>query len=202
MKKYGVIIGTLSLLVFFQNCQRSVEFGSDAMNGAVLMGGDLTPVATDDGQEDAVVTANPNDPPVFPPVDEGENETEDPSTQPQPPTVTANENHPTPPHGGGRTDGEHGNNGNDNTEEESPTGEFVCILDGPGKSVKLGLIDGDLQGKNAVPSVVCMTERACGQIVARAFAVKSAEKRGYCKIDSGNPNVIHMTDAQLEAKVP
>lgn len=82
----------------------------------------------------------------------------------------------------------------------SSSADYVCILEGPGKSVKLG-IDSRLQGQNPVPGVLCMSANACLKIASQAFGVKGPEFRGYCKLPHGNPHVSHITDADLQAKV-
>ena len=80
-------------------------------------------------------------------------------------------------------------------------GDMVCILDGPGKSVKLAINEaGDLQGRNSVPRVLCMSSKACLEIASQAFTVKGPEKRGYCK-PGGNKHVSHITDAELAGKI-
>lgn len=83
---------------------------------------------------------------------------------------------------------------------DSNSGDYVCILEGPGKSVKLG-IDSRLQGQNPVPGVLCMSANACLKIASQAFGVKGPEFRGYCKLPHGNPHVSHITGADLQAKV-
>lgn len=76
---------------------------------------------------------------------------------------------------------------------------FVCILEGPGKSIKLGQIT-TLGGQHKIPQVLCMTRVACLDIASQAFEVKGPEFRGYCK-PKGNPHVVHVTDAELQAKI-
>lgn len=77
----------------------------------------------------------------------------------------------------------------------------VCILDGPGKSVKLGATEAGVpRGQNKIPGVVCMSPYACRSIVSKRFKVKGPEFRGYCKVN-GNPHVFHATDAQIQEKI-
>lgn len=77
----------------------------------------------------------------------------------------------------------------------------VCILDGPGKSVKLGATEAGVpRGQNKVPGVVCMSPNACLNIVSKRFKVKGPEFRGYCKV-GGNPHVFHASDAQIKEKI-
>lgn len=82
------------------------------------------------------------------------------------------------------------------------TGEYVCILNGPGKSIKLGLTAGGAPaGQHKIKAVLCMTENACLNIASQAFEVQGAYFRGYCKLPHGNPHVIHITEGQLQEKV-
>ena len=81
------------------------------------------------------------------------------------------------------------------------SGSFVCILEGPGKSVKLALQEnGNPGGQNKVPRVMCMSQLACLDIAAQKFDVKGAYFRGYCK-SNGNPHVVHVTNAELQDKI-
>lgn len=76
------------------------------------------------------------------------------------------------------------------------SGEFVaCILDGPGKSMKLGLISEKLDGVNSVAQSVCVTRKACLDLVPAVFKVKGIETRGYC---NHNPNVLRLTDTEVK----
>lgn len=83
-------------------------------------------------------------------------------------------------------------------DREDEDGSYVCILDGPGKSVKLAVSDQSAQGQNAVPGVVCMSAHACSDIVSQKMKVKGPERRGYCKA-GGNPHVVHLSDDQITA---
>jgi len=85
--------------------------------------------------------------------------------------------------------------------DSSATGNYVCILGGPGKSVKLGMSsEGRLRGQNKIPKVVCMTREACLDIASRVFVVKGPELRGYCK-SGGNPHVTHLSNGAIDLKV-
>ncbi len=86
----------------------------------------------------------------------------------------------------------------DSYEGEDDSGLVACILEGPGKSVKLGLSDDSLNGVNAVSKSVCISVKACTEIVPKLFPVQGPEDRGYC---AHNPNVIRLTDAEVQALV-
>lgn len=78
----------------------------------------------------------------------------------------------------------------------------VCILDGPGKSVKLGMTSAGVpKGQNKIPQVLCMSANACLKIASQYFVVKGPEFRGYCKLPHGNPHVTHISDADLQLKI-
>lgn len=113
---------------------------------------------------------------------------EDPVDPPAPPTRPGN--------GNGNPGA--GNNGN----SDDYTGNYVCILEGPGKSVKLGMsVEGVPRGQNKIPQVLCMSKNACLNIASQAFGVKGPYFRGYCKLPQHNPHVTHITDADLQTKV-
>jgi len=72
----------------------------------------------------------------------------------------------------------------------------ACILDGSGKSVKLGLnAEGHLAAVNSVADSVCVTAHACLNMIAPSFNAQAAVDRGYC---GNNPNVSELTDAQVQ----
>lgn len=83
--------------------------------------------------------------------------------------------------------------------EDSATGsdedEYVaCILEDHGKSLKLGLVEGDLQGVLGVPHSICIPKQACLEDVAEAFGVEGSYQRGYC---AHNPNVRRLSQVEL-----
>ncbi|MCB0363297.1 MAG: hypothetical protein KDD35_11270 [Bdellovibrionales bacterium] len=82
-------------------------------------------------------------------------------------------------------------------ESDNPRGRdgFICVLDGPGKSVRLGLIDNVLSQNDQTPRTVCLSKFACEELVSEKFYVKAAEPRGYCP--DKNPHVISLTDEQI-----
>lgn len=78
---------------------------------------------------------------------------------------------------------------------------FVCILEGNGKSQRLGfdVTDRSLDAVGHTPSTVCLSENACLNIVSKFLNVKGPEKRGYCKHNSENSQVIFLEDDKIEA---
>jgi len=106
-------------------------------------------------------------------------------------------------------DGEDGEDGKDggegSVEVEAPAAEDtssgsddvgVCILEGNGKSLKLGLAGSHLAGVKAMASAVCVSQKACLELVPQKFNVQASYDRGAC---GGNPNVVILTDAQVQA---
>jgi len=90
----------------------------------------------------------------------------------------------------------HGMTTDPTTSPTSDDSDYVaCILDGPGDSVKLGLVSTKLDGVNAVAQSVCVTRAECLGDIAKTFHVKAAEDRGYC---GNNPNVALLTDAEVK----
>ncbi len=172
MKKVIAILATGSMLILFQNCQKST-FSEETSATNFKSDSQLVPVIQND-PEDA----------------EGE------ILQPDEDTGNNNEG-PRPKGPPGQTPpGLNNNPGHSNTEG----GYYVCILDGPGKSVKMGIAT-QLQGQNPIPGVVCVTRHGCLEIASQYFTVKGPEFRGYCKLPHGNPHVSHMTDAELQKKI-
>ena len=85
--------------------------------------------------------------------------------------------------------------------EDSDDKLYVCVLDDAGKSVKLAFIAEDemLLGKTGTPMDICMSRKACLEIVAKSFAVKSAEPRGFCKQKSAH--TVEFNDKQMQSLV-
>ncbi len=75
----------------------------------------------------------------------------------------------------------------------------VCILEGPGKSQRVALINDQIVSNNSTPKSVCMTALACRRIVDDKFTVVSLEKRGFCKNNSAHS--ILLTDAQVRTLI-
>lgn len=194
MIRLSVIFALGVLITAFQNCQPArVSSSSDYMSKS-----ELTPVVTNDPEDsaDGSVTQNGEStaPSDMPPADMPPADSSVPAPAPAP-APTAEVEVPTHP-GNGNNNG----NPNNNPDADDADGRFVCILEGPGKSVKLGMTDA-LGGQNKIPKVLCMSRAACLDIASQAFEVKGPEFRGYCKLPHGNPHVIHVTDEELQQKV-
>lgn len=197
MKKVtlGLILvpASIALLIGFQNCANKTGFNST---------GELVAKTSTDSSTDSTGSLNTGDG-----VPSG-------STPPTPGTAPTSG---TPPSTGtsGSTDASNGgshttprvgnpkapcppDNGHETvTADPNESRNFVCVLRGHGKSVKIGLADKILQGQVGTPRDVCMTEHACLSILSRKFDVQGAERRGFCP--DKNPNVIAMTDVEIES---
>lgn len=183
MQRAILIVGMAFLITGFQNCQEAKVSSSESSLSE--KSGQLIAVTADD-PEDASGSV----------VQEDEEYVGNDDTDPTPgPGMSGGA--PTPP---GQCK-KNCNNGNGNGQPNKSDGYYVCILEGPGKSVKLGLSDTGLGGQNPVPGVVCVSRKGCLEIAAQVFEVKGPEFRGYCKEPGGNPHVGRLTDAELQLKV-
>ena len=99
-------------------------------------------------------------------------------------------------HGGGKDcDHKHDHYKKDDSSERM----YVCVLEGPGNSIKLGFLQNVLEPKNGTPQDVCMTEHACEDIVSQVFAIKGPAARGFCP--GRNPHVVSLSDSEIQSYV-
>lgn len=207
MKKYYWIAAVAALVIGFQNCSNSTQFVSDESN-ILKSTGVLAPVASDSSEDDSSENTDVADdsdagappsmaspPPAMPPV------AEMPPAPPAPPVMPVPVMSPTPsPVASVPPPVEHDEDENEHEHEmEDADRSYVCILQGPGKSVKVGIVSDVLGGGNSAAASVCMSKRACLELMSKKFPVKSAEKRGYCPAKS--PNAVNMSDAEIKAKL-
>ena len=179
----AVALLVLSCAVFFQNCGMQVRFGTPegklvskaASTGEIndLVNGESTDsnnLGDGDGTEILVVST---------PIQGGA----DSRPSPAPTAVSAR---PSP---GQESDAGAGKGGEL---------KYVCVLNGPGKSLLLGFIDEKLIGQNSTPDTVCTTKYACEEIASKEFDVKQALYRANCE---ANKHVVKMTEETMEALV-
>jgi hypothetical protein len=90
--------------------------------------------------------------------------------------------------------------GGDDTAEPTPTPApndgvakslYACIIQETGKSWKVAYESEDKKTK-----YVCMSERACNNIIGRVAGAVEPEARSYCA--EKNPNVISFSDTEIE----
>ena len=85
--------------------------------------------------------------------------------------------------------------GEEDDSEEPRFGQYICLLDGPGRSIRLGLVESKAAAQHGVPSSLCMTKFACETLVAEKFKVKMALESVQC--EKKKAHVIHIDDAGL-----
>lgn len=189
MKRICIILGTLTVMGFFQNCQQATTFGSKGDSSAKATGV-LTPVVLDDQEDAAGQIVQP--PVVQPPV------TQPPVRQPTIAKEDCKKKDRNPAASNGRNDDR---DRDDDEADDRDERLYVCILKGAGKSIKLGMADAALAGQNQIPDVLCMSRNACLEIAGAKFEVEGAYQRGYCKNPGGNPHVEDISDSDMKEKV-
>jgi hypothetical protein len=75
----------------------------------------------------------------------------------------------------------------------------VCLTD-QGSRFAWGLSSAGLSDNTSTVNDICMSKRACEEVVSKAYTVKSAEKRGYCG-DSNRADIVQMSDAQVDEAI-
>lgn len=199
---------------------------NDTTVGGTAGDGSTVPPSNDSGSTPGCCAANPpsTTPPSTMPPGNGDTPYVPPPTAGYPPgttppgSVTPPKYPPTAGNGGTRTC--HGHTGSnhssshhdaDDDDDDSTmdddahhNGQYnnatsICILQGPGESVKLGVRSGKLSGQSSAVETVCMSERACREIVSKGFEVKGPSSRGYCK--NGGAHSRHMTDEEVSQAV-
>ena len=205
MNKYTVLAAIAVLIVGFQNCSNTTSFdasgsliaktGIDDVTGEIDQPTDVpVDVVNNDG---AVIPVPPSPsqppmpgtvPPTYPPVVDRDHDND----------VDDDDDKECVNRGPGRDGSRPVERPDDDKKNPSTSGLVACILEGPGSSVKVAFGSAGLSGQNPVEKSACMSEKACLSVVSKILPVKSAEKRGYC---DHNPNVILMTDAEVEAAV-
>lgn len=216
MPKLTLLLLGVVMVLAFQNCGNNMSFqqeGSLVAKADVDTNGDGIPDdPTSDDPNNNDGGLNPGDVSPYP------------SPTPRPPGASPTPAPGTPPGasptprpgygGGGHDDGDdsHGDyvdkdkdcdnkdRENENHAGSSSAANFICILEGPGKSVKLGLRPNSLAAGTSADQAVCMSQNACLNIASKAFSVKMADRRGFCK-HSGTSSRVSMSDAQMEEAV-
>jgi hypothetical protein len=201
--KLTLLLLGLVMVLAFQNCGNNVSFQQD---GALVAKADVD--TNGDGIPDDPTSDDPaNDGGLNP----GDGSPVNPSPTPRPPRASPT---PRPGYGGG---GGHDDddkdkdckdkdrdreyrNGGGNHSGSSASANFICILEGPGKSLKLGLRPNALASGTSADQAVCMSENACLNIASKAFSVKMADRRGFCEL-SGASGRVSLSDAQMEEAV-
>lgn len=216
MNKHLIIIATLFLILGFQNCSNTASFDAD---GALVAKTDVSlqddGSNTYDGVIDEIADEMPVSNPPSSPPSSGVVVVPTPSPTPAPNYNGGDRNY------GGRDDDDDDHDDDDDRDYDRDhdegddndynvdhgdddssshaTATHVCILESTrGNSVRLGHSSGDLSQDTSAVNDVCMSEKACLETVSKAFAVKGAEKRGYCKESNGSSNFVKMSDKEVE----
>jgi hypothetical protein len=89
------------------------------------------------------------------------------------------------------------NEGSDSRDDTSQS-NYLCVLEGPGKSVKLNYVSGPgAFADESASDAACMSKHACLNIASKAFRVKLAEQRGFCQ-NSSRSGRVRLSDKQVE----
>lgn len=170
----SIMVG--GLLVFFQNCGSTVAFSNKSGSIDEKSSASLVPLAIEDDEQDMASAGSSS-------------ESSGTISQPAPAPAPA-------PGDNGKKNDYAVNESEDEDEDDAGAGDLVaCILVDHGKSLKLGLIEQKFGGVNAVAQSVCLSRKACLEKVSKKFNVQGAYDRGYC---AHNPNVVRLTDAQVD----
>lgn len=206
MNKFFVLVAMVTMMVSYQNCSNSMSF--DASEQLVAKVGEEDDSNTYDGVIDEIADSMPT---PAQPLPEG------PVAQPprvpdtRYPPIARDPDHDDDDHDHDR-DGRHDHDDKDcdkkkdkdkdyaDDDEKSSNAKYVCVLDGPGKSIRLGLSSAGLSDNTSTVNDICMSKRACEEVVSKAYTVKSAEKRGYCG-DSNRADIVQMSDAQVDEAI-
>lgn len=215
MNKHLIIIAGLFLVLGFQNCSNTASFNADGVLVAktdVSLQDDGT--NTYDGVIDEVADEMPSSNPpstTTPPSAGGGTTAPSPTPYPGNRNYTGRDDdkdydHDDKDYDHDDKDYSHHDDKDDNDydvdhddDSDHSKATHVCVLEsGPGKSVRLGRTAGALSNDTSAVNDVCMSEKACLETVSKAFEVKGAEKRGYCKESSGNSKVVRMSDKEVQ----
>jgi hypothetical protein len=214
MNKHLIIIAAVFLILGFQNCSNTASFDAD---GALVAKTDVSLQVDGSNTYDGVIDEIADEMPVSNPPSTGG------GGAVLVPTPT-----PAPKYGGGRDDDDddyedddrdyddddrdyddddRDYTGRDDDDDDSDdhsnsktAASYVCVLESSsgGKNVRLGHTAGGLSNDQSAVNDVCMSEKACLETVSKAFAVKGAEKRGYCKESNKSDNFVQMSDKEVE----
>lgn len=200
MPKYMILALGLVLVVAFQNCGNDMRFEQE---------GSLVAKADEDTDGDGI----PDDPSNDDDSDDGGSgggggmnpgDGQPPRATPTPSPTPRNgggTNPRNPPSSGGKDCKDKDKDceeckdrGGDHSDDDTSQSNYLCVLDGPGKSVKLNYVSGSgAFADNSASDAACMSKNACLNVASKAFRVKLAEERGFCR----NARV-RLSDRQVE----
>ncbi|MES2767694.1 MAG: hypothetical protein V4596_00995 [Bdellovibrionota bacterium] len=156
MKKILSFVLLALVLIGYQNCGKKMDFASNSSGVGISEDTTLQPIE-DTSDDDSA---------------------EGPDVEyPEEPPTEQIVDHPS-----NNSQGNDNQNGNSSRSDQV----YICILDGSGKSQRLGLSNNQLVTVGSTPLTVCTTKRACLEFVSKKFNVVSAEYRGFCKENKGH----------------
>lgn len=191
MPKITILALGLVLVVAFQNCGNDMRFEQD---------GSLVAKADEDTDGDGI----PDDPSNDDGADDGSTDGGSGGGGMNP---GGGGMMPRPPSTGGGDkdckdrdkdceeckDRDGGHSGDDTSQSN-----YLCVLEGPGKSVKLNYVSGaGAFADESASDAACMSKHACLNIASKAFRVKLAEQRGFCK-NAAKSGRVRLSDKQVE----
>lgn len=203
MNKFFVLVAMVTLMVSYQNCSNTMNF--DATEQLMAKVGEAKEddgSNTYDGVIDEIADSMPGSPVTAPPVAAPPVAAPPVAAPPtaEPPNAPGNRYPPVarePDHEDDDSDHDYADDGGASHSQAS----YVCVLEGRGKSVRLGQSSAGLSGDTSTVNDICMSKKACEEVVSKAFAVKGAEKRGYCGENNGREDIVKMSDAEVNEAI-
>lgn len=217
MNKFFVLVAMVTMMVSYQNCSNTMNF--DATEQLMAKVGEAKEddgSNTYDGVIDEIADSMPGSPVTAPPVAAPPVAAPPVAAPPtaEPPSAPGNRYPPVarePDHED--DDSDHDRDYDDHDQDDSDhdyaddggashsQASYVCVLEGRGKSVRLGQSSAGLSGDTSTVNDICMSKKACEEVVSKAFAVKGAEKRGYCGENNGREDIVKMSDAEVNEAI-
>lgn len=203
MNKFFVLVAMVTMMVSYQNCSNTMNF--DATEQLMAKVGEAKEddgSNTYDGVIDEIADSMPGSPVTAPPVAAPPVAAPPVAAPPtaEPPNAPGNRYPPVarePDHEDDDSDHDYADDGGASHSQAS----YVCVLEGRGKSVRLGQSSAGLSGDTSTVNDICMSKKACEEVVSKAFAVKGAEKRGYCGENNGREDIVKMSDAEVNEAI-
>jgi len=208
MNKHLIIIAAFFLILGFQNCSNTASFDAD---GSLVAKTDVSlqddGSNTYDGVIDEIADEMPgsNNPPSATPTPApnyggGRNDRDDDDSDYDDDDRDYDDDDRDYADRDDDDDRDHDDDDRDEHSNSKASASYVCVLESSsgGKNVRLGQTANGLSNDQSAVNDVCMSEKACLETVSKAFAVKGAEKRGYCKESNKSENFVQMSDKEVE----
>lgn len=202
MNKFFVLVAMVTMMVSYQNCSNTMNFDATEQLMAKVGEAKEDGSNTYDGVIDEIADSMPGSPVTAPPVAAPPVAAPPVAAPPtaEPPSAPGNRYPPVarePDHEDDDSDHDYADDGGASHSQAS----YVCVLEGRGKSVRLGQSSAGLSGDTSTVNDICMSKKACEEVVSKAFAVKGAEKRGYCGENNGREDIVKMSDAEVNEAI-